>query len=231
MTRVRNLTYPEHGKKELAPALLATGAFHFWSASVAGLLEIRWADMSGLKRLDNALGRLSDLQRNEVVRRAVNHVGDRLRTRLTRTLSKQTGLPYRTIRRAIKVERPAYGKLAYVMRTQGGDVSLKYFKPRETGAGVTASPFGTRRLFAGDFTKAGRFPNRVTAKGLGGHVYAPDRSSIRWGRPVCLMDSGVIIPAEMVKGDTAQDFVEFANRELPPRVMHEITFMLPGFFD
>ncbi|TJV70703.1 MAG: hypothetical protein E5X76_18065 [Mesorhizobium sp.] len=198
---------------------------------MAGLLEIRWADLSGLKRLDNALGRLSDLQRSEVLRRAVNHVGDRLRTRLTRTLSKQTGLPYRTIRRAIEVERPTYGKLAYVMRTQGGDVSLKYFKPRETRAGVSASPFGKRRLFAGDFTKAGHFPNRATAKGLGGHVYAPDRSSTQWGRPVSFIDSGVIIPAEMVKGDTAQEFIEFANRELPPRVMHEITFMLPGFFD
>ncbi|MDG4889617.1 phage tail protein [Mesorhizobium sp. WSM4887] len=196
-----------------------------------GLLTIRWADLSGLKRLDNALGRLSEMQRSLVLARAVNHVGDRLRTKLTRTLANQTGLPYRTIRRAIKVERANYGELAYAMRTQGGDISLRYFKPRETRAGVTASPFGARRLFAGDFTKAGRFPNRVAAKGLGGHVYAPDRSSTRWGRPVSLVDSGVIIPAEMVKGDSAQEFTAFANRELPPRVMHEISFMLPGFFD
>ena len=198
---------------------------------MAGLLEIRWADLSGLKRLDNALGRLSDLQRSMVLGRAVNHVGDRLRTRLTRTLSKQTGLPYRTIRRAIKVERAIYGKLAYTMRTQGGDISLKFFKPRETRAGVIAAPFGKRRLFAGDFTKAGRFPNRVAAKGLGGHIYAPDRSSTKWGRPVSFVDSGVIIPAEMVQGDTAQEFTAFANTELPQRVMHEITFMFPGFFD
>ncbi|RWK10691.1 phage tail protein, partial [Mesorhizobium sp.] len=90
------------------------------------------ADLSGLKRLDNALGRLSQLQRSLVLARAVNHVGDRLRTKLTRTLANQTGLPYRTIRRAFKVERANYGELAYAMRTQGGDISLKYFKPRET---------------------------------------------------------------------------------------------------
>lgn len=195
------------------------------------VLSIRWADLSGLHRMDNSLGRLSELQRSEVFRRAVNHVGDRLRTKLTRTLAGQTGLPYRTIRRAIKVTRANYGSLDYAMRTQGGDISLKYFKARETRAGVTASPFGRRRLFAGDFTKAGRFPNRVTAKGLGGHVYAPDRSSTKWGRPVSFIDSGVVIPAEMLKGDTAQEFRSYANRELPPRVMHEIGFMLPGFFD
>ncbi|MER9625034.1 phage tail protein [Mesorhizobium sp. M0222] len=194
-------------------------------------LQIRWADLSGLRRMDNALGRLSETQRSEALRRAINHVGDRLRTKLTRTLAGQTGLPYRTIRRAIKVTRANYGKLDYAMRTQGGDISLKYFKPRETRSGVSASPFGHRKLFSGDFTKAGRFPERVTAKGLGGHVYAPDRSSTRWGRPVSFMNSGVIIPAEMVKGDTAQEFRSFANRELPPRVMHEITFMLPGFFN
>ncbi|MBZ9822329.1 phage tail protein [Mesorhizobium sp. CA4] len=194
-------------------------------------LQIRWADLSGLKRMDNSLGRLSEIQRSMALGRAVNHVGDRLRTKLSRTLADQTGLPYRTIRKAIKVERATYGRLAYTMRTQGGDISLKFFKPRETRAGVTASPFGKRRLFAGDFTKAGRFPRRVTAKGLGGHVYAPDRSSTKWGRPVSFVDSGVVIPAEMVKGDTAQEFTSFANAELPPRVMHEISFMLPGFFD
>ncbi|RWD71638.1 phage tail protein [Mesorhizobium sp.] len=194
-------------------------------------LQIRWADLSGLKRMDNSLGRLSEMQRSMVLGRAVNHVGDRLRTKLTRTLANQTGLPYRTTRRAIKVERATYGRIAYTMRTQGGDISLKFFKARETRAGVTASPFGKRRLFAGDFTKAGRFPNRVTAKGLGGHVYAPDKSSTKWGRPVSFVNSGVIIPAEMVKGDTAQEFTSFANTELPPRVMHEISFMLPGFFD
>lgn len=194
-------------------------------------LRIKWSNVAGLKRMDNALGRLTNEQKGHVLRRAVNHTGDKARTVVTRTLSKQTGLPYRTIRKAIKVTRANYGSLDYVMTTRGGDISLKYFKPRETRKGVTASPFGRRQLFAGSFMKAGRFPNRVTAKGLNGHVYDPDTSSSEWGRRVSLVDSGVIIPAEMVSGATVDAFTALVNRELPGRVAHEINFLLPGFFN
>jgi hypothetical protein len=196
---------------------------------------MRWSDISGIRRMDNALGRLEGPQRHNVMRRAVNHTGDKARTVVTRTLAKQTGLPYRVIRRAIKVRRAfgatGRGSLDYVMSSVGGDVSLKYFRARETRLGVTAYPFGKRRTFVGSFIKAGRFPNRVRAKGLGGHVYGPDRSVKGWGRPVAMRDSGVIIPREMTNGETLEAFTTLVNRELPRRVLHEITFMLPGIFD
>lgn len=184
-----------------------------------------------MRRTENALARLDDAARYTVLQRAVNHTGDKARTVVTRTLAQQTGLRYGVIRKAIKVERASYQSLDYVMTTHGGDISLKYFKARETRAGVTASPFGKRQLFAGTFMKGGRFPNRVTAKGLNGHVYEPDRSVSKWGRPVSLVNSGVIIPAEMVKGETLSAFTDVVDRELPGRVMHEIDFLVPGFFD
>lgn len=195
------------------------------------VLSIRWRDIEGMRRTENALGKLDDFDRSTAIRRAVNHTGDKAKTVVTRTLAKQTGLPYRTIKKAIKVDRADYRSLEYSLTTSGGDISLKYFKARETRGGVTAAPFGKRTLFPGTFMKGGRFPNRVTARGLGGHVYSPDRSASRWYRPVSFVDSGVIIPREMIKDETARAFNTTVARDLPNRTMHEISFLVPGFFD
>ena len=43
----------------------------------------------------------------------------------------------------------------------------KYFKARDTRKGVSASPWNHRRIFAGMFTKGGRFPKRMGLR-LGG---------------------------------------------------------------
>lgn len=197
------------------------------------MFVLRWQDVSGLDRLGNAIGRLSDLQRDTALMRAVNHTGDKAKTAVIRALAAQTGLKQKVIRKAVRAKRAAGAghanmSLEYVMTTRGGDISLKFFAARETRAGVTAAPFGQRQLFAGTFIKGGRFPNRVTARGLNGHVYRREGA----GRgPLEFMDSGVIIPAEMVKGATADAFRTVVERDLPPRVMHEIMRIAPGVFN
>ena len=204
-------------------------------------LVINWRDVSGLKRLENAMARLDGPQKHMVLQRAVNHTGDKAGTQVTRVLARQTGLPYGVIRKALKINKAGGGSirdgeisistdatLSYVITAKSGDISLKYFKARETRAGVTAAPFGQRQLFAGAFMKGGRFPNRVTAKGLNGHVYR--RTGAGRG-PLELMNSGVIIPAEMVSGASAEAFTNVVETELPKRVMHEIEYLAPGIFD
>lgn len=205
-------------------------------------LVINWQDVSGLRRLENAMARLDGPQKHMVLQRAVNHTGDKARTQVTRVLARQTGLPYGVIRKALKVNKAGGGSilngeigirtdatLSYVITARGGDISLKYFKARETRAGVTAAPHGQRQLFAGTFIKGGRFPNRVTAKGMNGHVYTPLGN--KWRGPVELKNSGVIIPAEMVSGASAEAFTSIVEAELPKRVMHEIEYLAPGIFD
>lgn len=205
-------------------------------------LKIQWQDVSGIERLTNALGRLQGAQKQLVLQRAVNHTGDKARTKVIRVLTNQTGLPYGVIKKALK-DRRARGtsmsktsgtisvhegaSLAYEIRSEGGDISLKFFKARETRAGVTASPFGERRLFPGAFTKGGRFPNRIVASSLNGHVYkrtGKDRN------PLELLNSGVTIPQQMVTGASAKAFTQIVNAELPKRVLHEIAYLVPGIF-
>jgi hypothetical protein len=191
------------------------------------VFRLRWQDISGLQRLDNAMAVLSSDQKNNALRRAVNHTGDKAKTVVIRTLAEQTGLKQKVIRKAVKVKRANYSSLEYVMTTRGGDISLKFFGARETRRGVSAAPFGQRRVFPGTFMKGGRFPNRVTASRLNGHVYRRTGS----GRgPLEFVDSGVVIPAEMVRGATASAFTGLVERDLPPRVMHEIMRLVPGVF-
>ncbi|WP_202048111.1 phage tail protein [Agrobacterium vitis] len=206
-------------------------------------LTIRWGDVSGVKRLENAMGRLDGPQKRIVLQRAVNHTGDKALTQVSRTLAKQTGLPYGVIKKALKVRKATgtgisreTGEIVsftdasfnYTITARGGDIALKYFKARETKAGVTAAPFGKRTLFAGAFMKGGRFPGRVNAPSLHGHVF---RRAGKGRNPIELQNSGVVIPAEMVSGASAKVFTETVETSLPTRVMHEIGYLIPGFFE
>ncbi|MBD8556894.1 phage tail protein [Rhizobium sp. CFBP 8762] len=218
-------------------------------------LEISWQDASGIERLSNALGVLDSHKKHLALQRAVNHTGAKAKTQVIRALAKQTGLKSEVIRAAVKVNKawgasadpeqfarslasknraPGAQSLHYSLTTRGGDISLKHFKARETLRGVTASPFGERKLFPGTFIKGGRFPNRVTASGLNGHVYEPESNAktgkSTWRRPVSFYDSGVIIPVEMLKGATADAFTSVVNRHLANRVNHEINRLCPGIF-
>lgn len=210
------------------------------------MLELKWQDVSGMQRLGNALGRLDSHQKHLVLQRAVNHTGDKARTQVIRALAKQTGLGYGVIKNAVRTGRawgagldaktftPGRGSLVYVMSSRGGDISLKYFKARETLKGVTAAPFGKRKLFPGSFIMGGRFPRRKEASGMGGHVYEPisreKTGKSTWGRQVEFKDSGVVIPEQMLKGATAEAFQKTVDQHLRPRVIHEINRLCPGIF-
>ncbi|MGE3877176.1 MAG: hypothetical protein AB7F74_29810 [Parvibaculaceae bacterium] len=188
------------------------------------MLTVRWADTDGLRRFEEAMKALGDARLRQVANRAVNRAGDMARTQVRSVLPKQTGLKRRTIVKAVHVSRSNPGTLVYTMAAKGGDVSLKYFGPRETRRGVSAAPFGNRQIFAGMFVKGGRFPNRV-AINMGGHVFKRVGSK---RTPIALQDSGVIIPAEMVKGATARAFETTVGRVLPQRMEHEIRRVTKG---
>lgn len=154
--------------------------------------------------------------------RAVNQAGEAGRTQVRQNLPKQTGLPRKTILKALRETRSNYGTLSYRIESTGGDIALKYFQAKEKRRGVVASPFGKKQTFEGRFMKAGRFPGRVNAPALQGHVFRPIGGGSNWGRPIDLEKSGVIIPAEMVKGATADAWTAVVRTKLPERVAHEL---------
>ena len=185
-------------------------------------LITRWGD----DHVAAFAARIAEMNRRlpKVLPRIVNQVGNRAKTQVIRALTRQTGLPRKTIVRAIGQPRRAHaGKLAYEMQTAGGNIRLKYLKPRETRAGATAIPWNKRTLFPGTFILGGQFPNR---HGLvrDGHVMHRLDSA---GRKLTFARSGMFIPVEMTTGATAAAFEQTAAPLLKTRVEAALVKLVP----
>jgi Prophage minor tail protein Z (GPZ) len=146
--------------------------------------------------------------------RAINHTGDKARTQVTRALAKQTGLKYAKVRETLRTIPAAIGRLVYRIVSRGGYTSLKEFGARPTQKGVSAAPWGRRRVF----------PHTFIVTSLGGHVFertSSKRFPIRklWGPAV---------PAELVKDQTKAAFEGVVAAELPARLDYEIGALLKG---
>jgi hypothetical protein len=174
---------------------------------------VKWAD-GNLRAFGKKIERLQ-VEFPQVLPRVVNQVGNRAKTQVIRNLTAQTGLPRATIVKAVgnpNTARP--GKLSYQMVTRGGNIRLKYLKPRETRPGVTAAPWGQRQLYPGTFMLGGKFPNRHGGK-FGGHVMRRLNAS---GTKLTQARSGMFIPTEMTRGATAAAFERIAAPLLQERV-------------
>lgn len=188
-------------------------------------LKIRWRDVDSLNRFDNVLHALGSKKVRQAGNRAVNRAGDMARTQVRQKLTRQTGLKRPTIVKAVRVSRSNPQTLVYRMSAHGGDVSLKYFAARETKAGVSARPFGKRKVFKSTFMRAGWWPNRVAKPNWNGQVFKRAGAS---KLPIEKQKSGVIIPNEMVQGETRDAFRSTVARVLPQRIGHEINRLTNG---
>lgn len=200
-------------------------------------LQIRWQDVASLQRFDNALKALGSKKMRQAANRAVNRAGDMARTQVRQKLTRQTGLKRPTIVKAVKVSRSSPQTLVYRMSAHGGDIALKYFGARETKAGVSAAPFGKREVFASTFMRAGWWPNRVDKPNWNGQVFKRtgqktdprrQRSKKKNMDQFEKQPSGVIIPNEMVQGETRDAFRSTVARVLPQRLDHEINRLTRG---
>ncbi len=209
------------------------------------LLNVAWAD----RVLSNYGKRITELNQRfpKVLPRIVNQVGDRAKTQVIRNLTAQTGLPRKTIVKAVgDPTRARPGRLSYDMVTRGGNIRLKYLNPRETPDGVVARPFGKSTLYPSAFMRAGWWPNRVEVPKWGGHVMVRNRSKLSdfepqaiaargvrglikkgSGRHYTYGRSGVIIPVEMRTGPTKAAFDRIAGPLLQERVDKALIKLVP----
>jgi len=196
---------------------------------MAKIVHVAWSD-----RVMQQYGkRVLDLHQNfpKVLPRIVNQVGDRAKTQVVRNLTKQTGLPRKTIVVAIgDPSKASFGKLSYEMRTRGGNIRLKYLNPKETEAGVVARPFGQTTLYPGAFMRGGWWPNRVEVPQWNGHVMVRvgRHKSVKGGsRHYTFARSGVFIPTEMTRGATKAAFDRIAGPLLEQRVEAALAKLVP----
>lgn len=156
--------------------------------------------------------------------RGINATGLKARTEMRRALVAQTGLKYGVFVRALKSKAATPGNLRFEIKSRGGNVRLKFFRPRETRAGVVAVPWNRTTLFPGAFMKGGHFPKRVKLN-MGGEVFQRKESGrlpIEGGR------SGLEIPEEMVRGLSRAAFEKVTTRDLQDQTVRALYAILSG---
>jgi hypothetical protein len=186
-------------------------------------LVVTWADVRALRNMEKGVQWLG-ANFPKTVPRIMNQVGGRARTKVVRALTSETGLKRDVVRRAVQNSKRAFtGSLTYDLRSRGGNIRLKYLNPRETEAGVTATPFGKRTLYPGTFMKGGTFPERKVVSRFDGHVMFRNGT----GRHYTFARSGVFIPEWMIKGITKDAFEGEVTTELPIRIDRVLRKLLP----
>lgn len=184
-------------------------------------ISIKWADAT-LEKYQREIVQLS-AQFPKVIPQEINKVGNKVRTQVVRTLTKQTGLPKSTIQRAVVTYGATPGRMFFTMKSAGGDIRLRFFKPRETRKGVVAKPWGKLTPYPGAFMRGGKFPKRVDSAYLSPDVWRRLNSS---GTRITQQRSGVRIPVEMVQGATAEAFDKLAGPLLEQRITRVIGKLL-----
>lgn len=179
-------------------------------------------DVKDLHQFENMLGALSS-KAPVAVNRALNRTGDMARTQVVRTVAKETSLPQKMVRNIVRRDASNEADLTYTIWGAGGDISLKYFKPRETRKGVSAFVRGRRELYDSTFLRGGSFARGRVELNMGGHVFARLGSS---RTPIEKLPSGVVVPSEMVDGASVEAFERVVSTHLPRRLNHEISRLL-----
>ncbi|MEN5084269.1 phage tail protein [Bosea sp. TWI1241] len=184
------------------------------------MIDVNAAGIGGVAEAFQRAAALSPV----AVARALNATNAKVQTQIVRALPKQTGLKAGRIRAALKREAASAGHLSAAVRARGPYIPLKEFGARETAKGVSAAPWGKRRVFAGAFSRGGRFPNRV-ALALGGHVF----KRLGKKRLKIAITYGPAIPVEMVKDASKAAYEATVARELPIDLNRALGSVLRGF--
>ena len=148
----------------------------------------------------------------QVISRVLNHVGGTARTKVKSTLAKQMGLPAGTVDARLITKRAYPGNQSFEITAAGRPIPLAEFDARQTRRGVSARPWGQRRVFPGTF---------IVEK-LGGQVF---RRVGRARLPIVKL-WGPSIPREMLRDEVPRVFFEEIRTKLPIRLQHELRRVL-----
>jgi hypothetical protein len=176
----------------------------------------------GLRRFTQLSSDLGSAKARGIYSRAINDTGAKAATATGRALSAQAGISKRVGAKAVKRRtRSTPATLAFDIHVKGGEIRMKYFKARETRKGVSAAPRNARQVFAGTFTRAGWWPNRVGKSNWNGQVFR------MVGNKFQVVKSDVVLPTEATQGQTADTF-DSGKNALEVRVSHYLRRLAGG---
>jgi hypothetical protein len=148
----------------------------------------------------------------QLISRVLNHVGGTARTKVKSALAKQMGLPAGTVDAGLITKRAYPGNQNFEITASGRPIPLAWFDARQTRRGVSARPWGSRRVF----------PSTFIVETLGGQVF---RRAGRARLPIVKL-WGPSMPREMLRDEVPKVFFEEVRAKLPIRLEHELRRVL-----
>lgn len=164
-----------------------------------------------LARFGNQLGALGERGAKAAMKSALWRGGNEARTKVKRTLSKQTGIKYGMIDKAMRTKFRETPDLIYELEATGEETNLGLFGAIQRKKGISARPWNQRRVFKGTFfAYGGKVFRRLTDKrGPIKPLYGPN------------------IGRELVKDETKELWETAVPPAIMKRVEHEIARRLP----
>ena len=174
-------------------------------------MSISMAVKSDIKRLTQGLNRLERKAIPAAANSALNKAGRKVKTVITRDLSKEMGLKQKDIKNEIKVKKSNFRTLSVFISATGRRLNIIRYKAKQLKKALTAKPWGKVRKWKTGFignkgrTAFLRLPNKKI-KALSGPGIA---SEFVRDRAIRLMKT--------IGGD---EFLKQFSRELKRRLGH-----------
>jgi hypothetical protein len=160
----------------------------------------------------------------QALTRTVNRVGQGAGNVAKKRLAKEMGLSQGDTGTYLRISKATWGNITWTMNGSGRPISLNRFGAVQRQAGVSARPWGRRRIFRGTFI----------SPELGDHVYERIRGKVlmmrgkykgRYREPIRKL-WGPSIPKVMAEEAVVTAFRDSVKSDMPARLEHEIGFAL-----
>jgi hypothetical protein len=112
----------------------------------------------GIAEAQRAMTQLKRIAFPDLTSKSLNRTADRIKTQSVRTLAERMGIKQSAVRSKIKVQKcgPSSIDQGAIIRIEGGSMNLMRFGARQTKKGVSAKPWGNRRIFKSAFIVRGK---------------------------------------------------------------------------
>lgn len=191
--------------------------------AAAGTFQTFQIDVRELKRAsENYI--LEQPKLVQALTRAVNWTAQKGWTQARGELAKAMGLPQGELRPYIYTQRASFTNITWQAVGTGAPITLRAFSAVQRKRGVSARPWGQRRIFRGSFI----------IESLGGSVYHREGPKVlmRKGRykgkyrQAIKKMYGPAVPKVMMEEVVTRAFGRVAATDLPARIDHEIAYAL-----
>src|SRR5687768_5873204 len=176
-----------------------------------------------MKRFGAKLEALGKGQAAKVMARALNHEGDKVRTQVRTAISKQTGILKGRLN--LITHGANESTLTYTLTTTGRETNVAAYKRRQVEKGISAAPWGNRRIFEKAFMLKSKMGIQgvVSADTEGGTQLAfirrpGDRKKLH---PLY----GPNLARELIKDESKEAFERNVDM-IVDRIGHEIGFLI-----